>query len=433
MENDRTRRHAGETASPHRARRQARHGVTAPTIALCTVLLVTTVVGCVASTDLRVTIVNTSSTPDNQVYVMLTGNGDVHAGPVAVIDDAVRLDSLPAVAGTPHAYELTVGAGISAGLLWLSFGAPVSNNPRPDVNTSTTRFANVELAFPGQADLTNVDQFSVPMELATTDAAGSVKQKTSYGAGTDCILRAIRDEMTQHGGNYDAAVKTSSGQFLRVVSPSHQSAAWPSMSPYLASMKGRTITVKGHFGNNSYPAESGYYVYSGAFDPTSGALTLTGTVAATGADGSGGRAGRTFTATAAELAASVYDQAGSYRVPGDPVPSRPPSPNDVYGSIYRDVISGFAWGYWGGRYGDDNTAFWGKPAFAAARPAGESFVGYSTYSKVLWDFTTAYSMPFGEAYGSGGHPSPLLDIPAGTAGLRVTILPDTTPGGCPAR
>jgi hypothetical protein len=397
------------------------------------VLVATTYTGSVVTTDLRVTIVNTSATPDNQVYVMLTGNGDVQAAPTGVISSSIRLDSLPPAAGTPHGYELSIGPGISAGLIWLSFGAPVSDHPRPDVNTSTTRFANVELAFPGQADLTNVDQFSVPIELATTDASGKIKQRTSYGAGTDCIVAAIRDEITRHGGNPAAAIKTNGGQFLRVVSPSHQPSAWPDMSPYLAAMKGRVITVKGHFGNSSYPTESGYYVYSGAFDATTGALTLTGTIAATSASGSGGRPGSPFTATAAELAAGVYDQAGAYRVPGDPVPSRPPSPNDVYGSIYRDVISGFAWGYWGGRYGDDNSAFWGQPAFAAARPAGETFLGYSTYSAVLWDFTTAYSMPYGEAYGSGGHPSPLLDIPAGTAGLRVTILPDTTPGGCPAR
>ncbi len=401
-------------------------------IALVSVLAAS-VSACVAPTDLRITIVNTSGTPDDQVYVMLTGNGDVKAAPSSTVSNSVRLDSLPPSGGTPHAYALTVGPGISAGLVWLSFGAPVSDHPRPDVNTSTTRFANVELAFPGQADLTNVDQFSVPMELATTDGSGAVKQRTSYSTGTDCILAALRDEMTRHGGSYDAAVKTSNGTFLRVVSPSHQPAAWPSMAPYLAAMKGRTITVKGHFGNDSYPSESGYYVYSGSFHPTTGALTLTGTIAATSASGAGGRAGLPFTATAAQLAAAVYDQAGSYQVPGDPVPSRPPSPNDVYGSIYRDLIAGFAWGYWGGRYGDDNSTFWGRPAFAAARPAGESFLGYSAYSSVLWDFTTAYSMPFGEAYGSGGHPSPLLDIPAGTGGLRITILPDTTPGGCPPR
>lgn len=410
------------------ARRRLARGA----IPIVVVLFLTTLSGCALPNGLRVTIVNTSGTPDDQVYVMLTGNDTVQALPEAVIGTSVRLSSLPAVAGTPHAYSLSIGQGISAGLIWLSVGAPVSNNPRPDVNTSPTRFANIELAYPGQADLTNVDQFSVPMELATTATDGSVLQRTSYSAGTDCILQAIRNEMVRHGGNYDAAVKTNNGQFVRVVSPSHQPGAWPGMGSYLASMKGQTIIVKGRFGNSSYPAESGYYVYTGTFHPTTGALSLTGTIAASSPDGSGARAGLPVTASASELSAAVYDQAGGYHVAGDPVANRPPSPNDVYESIYRDLISAFAWGYWGGTYGNDNTAFWGKPAFAAARPAGEPFAGYSIYSSVLWNFTSAYSMPFGESYGSAGHPSPLLDVPTGTAGMRITILPDTTPGGCPS-
>lgn len=387
--------------------------------------------GCVNPNRIRLTIVNTSATPDDQVYVMLTGNDVVQSTPATLVNTSVPLTTLTPVTGTAHAYSFVVSKGITAGLVWLSFGAPVSNSPRPDVNTSTTRFANVELAFPGQADLTNVDQFSVPMDLATVDAKGTTMASTGYAANTDCIVAAFRDEVARYGGSADAAVKTANGQFLRVVSPSHAPAAWPSMAPYLAAMRGQTITVTGHFGNDQYPAESGYYRYSGRFDAATGALSLTGSIAAPNLDGSGGRPGLPVAASASDLSSAVYSQAGAYTVAGDPVAARPPSPNDVYGSIYRDLIAAFAWGFWGGKYGNDNAAFTNKAPFAAARPAGEAFAAFSTYSDVLWHVTSAYSMPYAESYGSGGHPSPLLDIPAGTAELRVTIHPDTTPGGCP--
>lgn len=387
---------------------------------------------CTTVDCITLSIVNRSGTPDDQVYVMLTGNGVVSATPAGLVNTSVALSKLTPVAGTEHAYSFIVNRGISAGLVWLSFGAPVSNAPRPDVNTSPTRFANVELAFPGQADLTNVDQFSVPMQLATIGADGAVLDSTGYATNTDCIVDAFRRAITRSGGNPDAAVKTSNGRFLRVVSPSHDASAWPSMAPYLAAMKGQTITVAGHFGNDQFPAESGSYRYTGRFDPVTGALALTGTIGGTNPDGSGGRAGQPVTASESDLASAVYSQAGSYAVPGDPVAVRPPSPNDVYGSIYRDLIAAFAWGFWGGTYGNDNRAFTGRTPFAAARPAGEPFPGYSIYSDVLWHVTDAYSMPYAESYGSGGHPSPLLDIPAGTAELRTTILPDATPGGCPA-
>lgn len=395
-------------------------------------LLVVGLGGCVRPDRLVLTIVNHSATPDAEVYVMLTGNDVVQANPATMIGTSVALTSLTPVAGQAHTYSFVVHAGITAGLVWVSFGAPVSNNPRPDVNTSLTRFANVELAFPGQADLTNVDQFSVPMTLETRTAGGKTTARTGYSANTDCILEAFDRQAQRFGGTPGAAVKRHNGQFLRVVSPSHDAAAWPSMAPYLASMKGRSITVAGHFGNDQYPAEFGWYRYTGTFDATTGALSMGGTIAATAPDGTGGTPGRTMTASAADLSSAVYSQAGAYAVPGDPVPVRPPSPNDVYGSLYRDLIAGFAWGYWGGNYGDDNTAFTGQTPFAAARPAGEAFAGFSTYSDVLWSFTDAYSMPYAESYGSGGHPSPLLDIRAGTAELRTTLLPDITPGGCPA-
>lgn len=415
-----------------RPRPARRHGRLAALSLLATLaVLAGSAATCRSADQLLLTIVNTSTTPDDQVYVMLTGNDVVQSTPATPIDTSVPLTSLTPVAGSAHTYSFVLEKGITAGLIWLSFGAPVSNHPRPDVNTSTTRFANVELAFPGQADLTNVDQFSVPLRLATLDAGGVEQQVTSYSSSTDCIVAAMQRQAAAVGANIQPAVKTADGRFLRVISPSHLPSAWPSMAPYLASLRGQTITVSGHFGNDLYPSQSGWYRYAGRFDPSTGAMVLTGTIGAATPDGTGGRAGLAFTASAADLTGGVYSQAGTYHVPGDPVPNRPPSPNDVYGSIYRDLIAGFAWGYWGGTYGNDNTAFTGRAPFAAARPVGEAFPAYSIYSDVLWQFTTAYSMPYGESYGSGGHPSPLLDIPLGTSELRVTILPDTASGGCP--
>ena len=64
------------------------------------------------------------------------------------------------------------------------------------------------------------------------------------------------------------------------------------------------------------------------------------------------------------LPGAIYSVDGPYEWGGQ---THLVSENDVYAAIYRDLISGFAWGYWGGRYGDDSARWSGKPPFAAAR------------------------------------------------------------------
>ncbi len=473
---------------------------------------------------------------DSTVFVMLTGNDTVEVGPndPDLINKGVPLDTLQR--RSEHTYFFELACGITAGLLWISYGKPVDAVERPDVNNSDIRFANVEIAYPGQGDMTNVDQYSIAIGIQTFDtpdppAGKKPRDSSDYSGFTDCILADFEAEFAanqKYGGDLEKALYRVDGKFVRIVSPSHavldsrRKDAYPSLLPHVESMKDQTIRIRGHFGNNEFPQESGWYDYTGTFDANSGDFTGSGTIAASDQEGPGASQGLDLSVTAEDLALGTYTQSAKYSVAphppstkGDPVPIRPKParpdgapevvddgattkdsnvvtstkalfapadvgaaitapngnpipagstitkvisastveisstatatatnvsltivdkdtgliPNDVYESIYRDLVAAFTWGYWGGKYGDSNENFVGKDPFAAARPATDTFLGYSPYSAVLFRWTRSYSMPFGESYGSGGHRSPLLDAPIGGE-WRMIIHPDTTPGGC---
>lgn len=70
--------------------------------------------------------------------------------------------------------------------------------------------------------------------------------------------------------------------------------------------------------------------------------------------------------------------------------------NGVYAVIYRDLISGYAWGYWGGRYGNDNAKWQGKPPFAAARLSPAPYATFNRYADVIYRYSNAYGFSFSD-------------------------------------
>ena len=93
--------------------------------------------------------------------------------------------------------------------------------------------------------------------------------------------------------------------------------------------------------------------------------------------------------------------------------------NDVYAVLYRDLISGFAWGYWGGKYGNDSRAWQGKPPFAAARKTKTGYSTYNEYAAVIYKYSNAYGFSFSDT----GPKKVQLPLD-GAATLQITILPD---------
>jgi hypothetical protein len=242
----------------------------------------------------------------------------------------------------------------------------------------------------------------------------------------------------------------------------------------MRSMIGKDLVVEGLFtpGTSSADAaDTGWYSYAARV--TKDEVQLSGTIrsaidkgpdpqrtiAGSGAiqgkpmtialDGVDTVSGGTVTANN-DLLTGLYDQSSRYSVDGVPRNGMHDgvvelaAPDDVYNSIYRDFVTAFTYGYWGGRYGDSNAGFWGsiappkapeggQPAFEQARAGKDSFLAYNLYSKVMFEYSDNYNIPYGEDYGSGApsRPSPLLDVPTGGT-WRMTIQSDGTTDSCPS-
>ena len=95
--------------------------------------------------------------------------------------------------------------------------------------------------------------------------------------------------------------------------------------------------------------------------------------------------------------------------------------NDVYGWIYGDLVTAYAYGYWGGKYGNDSSAFDGKPAFNDARSTADPFIAWSLWQQAIWKTSDSYGMSLGERFSAAGKSSPLIGTGQGAETMQVTM------------
>src|ERR1700740_1316094 len=127
-----------------------------------------------------VQIVNSSGQPASSIYLMLE-KGSSSDG------------QLPNEVGVPLSQikgsTFSLGA-LSAGRLYISYGAPVTVKEPP---FATTRYDKIELSNPGVADVTAVDFFGIPTDLQSLDASGAtVGDAVGYRCYTDTLLQRLR-------------------------------------------------------------------------------------------------------------------------------------------------------------------------------------------------------------------------------------------------
>lgn len=421
-----------------------------------------------AAPPAKFVIANNSGRPDSDIYVALTDGNPGKYAPITLTATPagdkqymVPLTGLPHLAGTagPRYFELEFGAlpGHTTGsLLWLGYGngstspmevSPTAPSPDWASAVGKARFANVEQAYVApsavnQGDTTYVNQYSIPMDIEACDADGVNCEGLYMKYFTDCITEAVQAEVSRSGGTWagDSGVAhyDSDGNFIRISSPDTNTTGWPMLTGYTQSLIGQTYQIYNSFGtvdstqpkSTAFPSEEGYYAYTGT-TRADGVTVLTGTIGrqVNGLHPSPGREGNTVTIQPGDLASAIYSQAGNYAATG--TDTSKPNNNDAYNSVYADFVTGLTSGYWGGKYGNNNQSFGAgsNAPFAAARNPGETFLAYSPYSEVMWHYSDAYSMPYGERYNNGGHPSPLITMKTGGQ-WKVTIHPDVTPGGC---
>jgi hypothetical protein len=380
--------------------RRARAGAAALTAAAAAILATGAAFGATPASALNVQIVNSSGRPSSNVYLMLDKGSS---------SDGQLPNDTPKLLSEIKGSTFSLGA-ISAGRLYVSYGAPVKNNEPP---AASTRYDKIELSNPGVADLTAVDFFAIPFDLQSLDAGGAtVGDAVGYRCYTSTILQKLRTIGP-------AAEVLGGGQFARFLSPQLAAeGSFPSLTPYIESMTGQTIEVNDTFAKEGEAAKQ--ISYKGEFQP-GGSITLTGTITTSGTPA----AGLPLQIEGSTLPQGVYTGNGAFTVNGQPANV---SQNNEYSVIYRDIVAGFGLGYWGGKYGDDSADWLHQPNFAAARLSSSPFPVYSLYASTIAEYSSAYGYSFSEL----GPNEVTVPLEASVATLRVTIDPDQGPNtpGC---
>lgn len=343
-----------------------------------------------AQATLRVQIVNHSGRPDRGVFVMLSGGSS---------SDGTMRNAVPVKLSAIPRRGFSLGS-LVGGRIFFSFGAPVNDAEPPDAKV---RYDKVELTYPGVANLTAVDFFGIRFSLQAVNDRGRVRRSLGYSAPTGTVVKAL----LAIPGARRALVRTSSGAFARFLSPQLSPGSYPSFSPYVRSMAGRKVVVRGAFYGSPFQT----FVYSGRFS-RNGSIVLRGTISARGANPA---EGQPLTVDGGSLPSAIYTVDGPYAWGGV---THHVSDNDVYAAVYRDLLAGFAWGYWGGRYGDDSLRWTGKPPFAAARRQRTRFATYNEYAAVIYRYSSAYGFSFSDTGPKK------VQLPLDSPVLRITILPD---------
>jgi hypothetical protein len=343
-----------------------------------------------AAADLRVQIINRSGRPADKVYVMLSGGSSSDGQLPNQV--GVKLSKLKRSRFTVKSIS---------GRIYFSYGAPVGDAEPP---SWPTRYDKVELTYPGVANLTAVDFFGIPFKLQALRGSGKSVGALSWNAPTDTVVNA----MLKIPGAKGAVVKDSAGEFVRILSPELSPDNYPSMAPYIASLKGARLSEHGAFFGDPFQR----FDYSGVFGGAR-RTTLTGNLTPMAGPSKPGAA---LTVAGSTLPRAIYTIDGPYMWGGK---TRHVSDNDVYAVIYRDLLAGFAWGYWGGKYGNDSASWRGKPPFAAARKTTSKYAPYNEYAAVVYQYSNAYGFSFSDT----GPKQVLLPLDK-VATLQITILPD---------
>jgi hypothetical protein len=379
----------------------------------------------------------------------------------------------------------------------LTTAIPSLTSSQPTANTTAFPYEQVELTYPGAFDFTQVNQFSFPVSMDVTTKAGTATHQ-DFGVDACPVVNGVKKAALTQGATWGHIVKAkATGGFLRMISPSQNTHAtnptftqgWASLEPYVDSLAsaGKTFTLKGLYLGKWYKLTGSFSAGLTAMpvsvrtkfeawgSDTLDTLKLSGTVGIPTTTGptktTAGVASQTMfipvgtgttksggTPTAPnDLATGAYD-GNSFRVIAYPPAATPAAstttgthtteifgglltgtaqagaPNDVYNTIYNNLVAGLSYGYWGGNYGTSNTGFWttwhppqspegGQPAFATARPKTTAVKGdtWNSWSQALFEFSSAYNSPYSDNYGSGAPDRPSPDLPVTTPTDHVVM------------
>ncbi len=352
-----------------------------------------------AGDAVEVEIVNGSGRSPQSVYLTL------HDGSSS---DGQLVNDVPKALSEVRESRFSI-ASIEAGRLFVSYGSPVGPAEPPQ---APTRYDKIEFTNPGVANLTSVDFFAIPFELQALDGSGAqIGESLGFRCNTSTVLSRLR-------ALAPSAEVSSAGQFVRLLSPQLSPSSYASMAPYVQSMVGQEIQIVDTF--ESEPKVGIHY--HGKFE-ADGSITLSGTFETP--PGAAPVEGEPVRISGVSLPTAIYTGNTPFEVGGKKAEV---GENNKYSVIYRDLVAGFALGYWGGRYGNSSADWLGKPDFAAARASAAPYATYSEYAAIIGEYSNAYAYSFNDV-----GPTPVaIPLNESIATLRLTIDPDQGPNtpGC---
>lgn len=384
---------------------------------------------------IRIEITNNSDVPDNQLHVGImadaSGGGSVSGYP------GVNKSTVTSVAFT----KLTNSAGqatyttspssddtggtayfdvrqpVDSGVIYLANGSLNGQNA-PNPQTSTVRYAMAEFTYDKGffTDLTLIDQigFAVSSRLYT-DLPGTQRIANSYRT-TGCLANLVSQLQKIVPAQYWAKASSddSSGGVIRydrtgtkvVGYTGAAKKPWAYMTSQVKAYAQHVQTLGPLSISDSHNAanQSGPFDYTATYSASTDIWTLAGTMT----DGTV-TPGPTLYVEGASIYGPGSNDGTGYAMYGQDGPFRVVLPNgtdygwgngvqvagtgfqDLVKTIYRDFIAGYAYGYWGGRYGKGTSTgplainFTLNPRTSAYNNAGvaQQYAAWNTYDQMI--------------------------------------------------
>ncbi|MBC3876380.1 hypothetical protein H8K38_01020 [Undibacterium sp. FT79W] len=366
-------------------------------------------------------VVNISTTRNEKLlWLMATLSAGCETAPSIGVCTPVLLSTLSSV---------TIPAGFSGRLYFFCTDDQSSIPTTPSAITTALalRYDWIEITYDGSptacANLTSVDQFGLAMSLSTLDATGGMLQSVGYQTDAATLIQQCQAVAPD-------AIVSDGSQFLRVVSPLHIPAAYPSLQTYLHALEGQSLRLTGKYDGGKdakgYSHRARSFDYSCEFDLTQLNLRLT---AHPDSQITG-----TIQIASADFMKMIYACDGQFNVPrssagpfqngiGDSVGF-----NDPWSAVVRNFIAGFNLGFYGyspslnqHTYNCNHSWNW-LPQFAFQNTMTGT-PDYNRYAAIVTAASNSYGFPFSDLLGK-----PLVSL-ANASSLQITLFADNESGG----
>ena len=391
----------------------------------------------------RLRIVNSTQTPDDEVFVTLTPGSKAPTLPAGMTTDtAYPLSGAgsPWVAEGGHTYSITVAGEWTSGTILYSLGATgdafTGYTDQPTVGANEHPYDFSELTFDATStfngDISAVNQIGIPAQLSVLTPQGTLATRnasslpaTEYVGCVDRTKHLMQTSLTGWDPATAGVWRTrAGGGFLQIAGPGSASlyADYPDFGGYIRSLAGKTLTVRGYFAGGEVAGPGAYYRYSGEV-ADDGSIFLTGSLS-DDADGTGTThyptpagiyvagselAGQDDSTWVSGTGYGIYAQNGPYLV----------------GPADSATLGGGTWTGAGTVPPSDPASYinTGSPGWTPGAPGAYDAVGNDVYGWIYGDLVVSYAMGY---WGSNATGTALYDSSRWNTNRPVD--PTTNPG-----